>query len=189
MKTRQGSGKGITIREIAIFAMLGTMMYVSKKLMEWAPNIHFLAVLTVTYTLVYRKKALIPIYVYVLMNGFFEGFATWWIPYLYLWGILWGMAMLIPRNLPVWLTAIISSFVCALHGIAFGTLYAPFQALVFGLSFKSTIAWIVQGLPFDVVHCLGNLAGSVLTIPLVTLLCRLEKKPLPFKVKKQSTSV
>ena len=177
MKTRQGSGKGITIREIAIFAMLGTIMYVSKKLMEWVPNVHFLAVLTVTYTLVYRKKALIPIYVYVLMNGFFEGFATWWIPYLYLWGILWGMAMLIPRNLPVGLTAIISSFVCAL------------QALVFGLSFKSTIAWIVQGLPFDVVHCLGNLAGSVLTIPLVTLLCRLEKKPLPFKVKKQSTSV
>lgn len=183
MKRRNGAGNGITIREIAVFAMLGTMMYVSKKLMEWAPNVHFLAMFTVSYTLVYRKKALIPTYVYVFMNGLFEGFAVWWMPYLYLWAILWGFAMLIPKNLPMPVTAVLAAFVCGLHGIAFGTLYAPFQALVFGLGFKSTIAWIIQGLPFDVTHCLGNIAASVLTIPLVTLLCRLEKKPLPFKVK------
>lgn len=184
MKHANRAGKGITIHEIAVFAMLGTMMYISKKLMEWAPNVHFLALFTVSYTLVYRKKALIPIYVYVFLNGLFEGFALWWMPYLYLWAILWGMAMLIPRDIPAPVVAVLSSVICGLHGIAFGTLYAPFQAIAFGLSFKSTIAWIIQGIPFDVTHCLGNLAGSVLTLPLVTLLCRLEKKPLPFRVGK-----
>ena len=49
-------------------------MYCSKVLMEWAPNVHLLGMLTMTYTLVYRKKALYPIYTYVLLNGLFAGF-------------------------------------------------------------------------------------------------------------------
>ena len=48
-------------RELAIFAMLGAIMYVSKVVMEWIPNVHLLGTLTMAYTLVYRKKALYPI--------------------------------------------------------------------------------------------------------------------------------
>ena len=40
----------ITLKEIAVFALLGTVMFVSKMLMEFLPNIHLLGVLTVTYT-------------------------------------------------------------------------------------------------------------------------------------------
>ena len=65
-------------------------MYASKVVMEVAPNVHLLGVFTMAFTIVYRKKALYPIYTYVLLNGIFTGFATWWIPYLYLWTILWG---------------------------------------------------------------------------------------------------
>ena len=65
--------------------------------------------------------------------------------------------------------------VCALHGLCFGTLYAPFQAVVFGLDFAKTLAWIAAGLPFDVIHALGNLAAGALIVPLVELLRRLEK--------------
>lgn len=77
-------------REVAIFGMLGALMYASKVFMELLPNVHLLGVFTISFTLVYRKKALYPIYTYVLLNGLFTGFATWWIPYLYLWTILWG---------------------------------------------------------------------------------------------------
>lgn len=61
--------------------MLGALMYASKVVMEVAPNVHLLGVFTMAFTLVYRKKALYPIYTYVLLNGLFTGFATWWIPY------------------------------------------------------------------------------------------------------------
>ena len=60
--------------EMTVFAMLGAVMYCSKIVMEWAPNIHLLGMFTITFTIVYRMKALIPIYVYVLLNGFFAGF-------------------------------------------------------------------------------------------------------------------
>ena len=88
------------IREIAVFAMLGTVMFTSKIVMEVLPNIHLLGVLTVAYTVVFRWKALFPLYVYILLNGLYAGFATWWVPYLYVWTVLWGVTMLLPKHLP-----------------------------------------------------------------------------------------
>ena len=70
----------LTAREMAVFGMLGSLMYLSKILLEFLPNIHLLGVLTMAYTLVYRKKALYPIYIYVLINGLMAGFAPWWLP-------------------------------------------------------------------------------------------------------------
>ena len=57
----------LTTRELTIFAMLGGAMYASKMIMEFAPNIHLLGVFTIAFTVVYRKKALYPIYIYVLL--------------------------------------------------------------------------------------------------------------------------
>ena len=65
----------------------------------------------------------------------------------------------------------------ALHGLAFGTLYAPAQALLFGMNFKATLVWIVSGLPWDAVHAAGNAAACLLCVPLSKLLFRLEKRP------------
>ena len=165
----------LSLREMTIFAMLGALMYCSKVLMEWAPNVHLLGMLTMTYTLVYRKKALYPIYTYVLLNGLFAGFAMWWIPYLYLWTILWGVTMLLPQNMPKKLAVPVYMIVCSLHGLAFGTLYAPAQALMYGLSFKGMIAWILAGLPWDAVHALGNLAAGTLIVPFSALLKKIDR--------------
>ena len=123
----------LTTKEITVFAMLGALMYASKVIMELAPNIHLLGVFTVAFTVVYRKKALYPIYIYVLLNGMFCGFATWWIPYLYLWTILWGAVMLLPKNMPAKIKPLVYMLVCSAHGFLFGTLYAPAQAILYGL--------------------------------------------------------
>ena len=72
---------GLTVREIAVFAMLGALMMVSDLLMNILPNVHLVGVMIVTFTAVYRWKALYPIYVYVFLIGLFEGFGTWWLPY------------------------------------------------------------------------------------------------------------
>ena len=165
----------LTVRETAVFAMLGAVMYASKLIMELAPNVHLLGVFTIAFTVVYRKKALYPIYTYVILNGIFSGFATWWIPYLYIWTILWGVTMLLPINMPKKIRPIVYMVVCALHGFLFGTLYAPAQALLFGLSFKGMIAWIIAGLPWDFVHGVSNFFCGILIVPIITLLNRLEK--------------
>lgn len=163
------------IYDICIFSMLGALMFCSKVVMEFLPNVHLLGMLTMVYTLVYRHRALIPIYLYVLLNGIYAGFNMWWIPYLYIWTILWGITMLLPRNMPQKVGAVVYPMVCALHGLAFGALYAPAQAIMFGLSFKQTLAWIVAGLPWDLVHMAGNYAAGLLIVPLYAVLSKLEK--------------
>ena len=165
----------INIKETAVFAMLGTLMYASKVLMQALPNIHLLGMLIITITLVYRAKALYPIYIYVFLEGLMGGFSTWWIPYLYVWTVLWGVTMLLPKNMPNKVKPIIYIIVCALHGFLFGVLYAPVQAIVFGLDFKGMIAWIAAGFTFDVIHGISNLLCGTLICPLVSLLKRIEK--------------
>lgn len=156
--------------------MLGTLMFISKLLMEALPNIHLLGVLTMVYTIVYRRKALIPLYIYVFLNGLYGGFNLWWIPYLYIWTILWGITMLLPRRMPTKVACVVYPLVCGAHGLAFGTLYAPAQALMFGLDFKQTVAWIIAGLPFDITHAVSNLCVGCLVVPLATLLGKLAKR-------------
>ena len=165
----------LTIREMAVFAMLGALMYASKMIMEVAPNVHLLGVFTIAFTVVYRKKALYPIYTYVLLNGIFCGFATWWIPYLYLWAVLWGVTMLLPKRIPEKLRPLVYMLLCAAHGFLFGTLYAPAQALLYGLSFQKMIAWIISGLPWDFVHGVSNFFCGILIVPIVKILTFLEK--------------
>lgn len=165
----------LTVRETAVFGMLGAVMYASKMLMEIAPNIHLLGVFTIAFTIVYRKKALYPIYVYVLLNGALSGFGTWWVPYLYIWTILWGGVMLLPKKMPKKIKPFVYMVVCALHGFLFGVLYAPAQALFFGLSLKGTIAWIISGLPFDFIHGVSNFFCGMLIMPIVSILSRLER--------------
>ena len=166
----------LTIREMAVFAMLGALMYASKIIMEVAPNVHLLGVFTIAFTVVYRKKALYPIYTYVLLNGLFCGFATWWIPYLYLWTVLWGAAMLLPKRIPAKMRPLVYMLLCAAHGFLFGTLYAPAQALLYGLSFRGMIAWIVAGLPWDFVHGVSNFFCGILIVPIVKILTFLENR-------------
>lgn len=160
----------LTTKEIAVFGMLGAVMYVSKLIMEVIPNVHLLGVFTIAFTVVYRKKALYPIYIYAILNGIFSGFAMWWIPHLYIWTILWSAVMLLPKRIPKIAQPVVYMLVCAAHGFLYGTLYAPAQAILFGLSLKGMIAWIIAGLPWDFVHGIGNFFCGALIMPIVLAL-------------------
>ena len=150
--------------------MLGTIMFLGDLLMEALPNIHFVGALCVTYAVVFRFKALIPIYVYVILNGFYLGFSAWWLPYVYIWLPLWGVAMLIPRRLNPKIRCVIYPIITALHGFLFGILYAPAQALFFNLNFNETILWISSGAVFDAIHGVSNFFVGFLIIPFSELL-------------------
>ena len=165
----------LTVRETAIFGMLGALMYASKLIMEAAPNVHLLGVFVIAFTVVYRKKALYPIYIFVLLSGVFGGFATWWIPYLYLWTVLWGITMLLPQNMPKRVRPIVYMTVNACHGFLYGVLYAHSQAVLFGLNFDGMIAWIIAGLPWDFVHGVSNFFCGMLIVPIIKVLSRLER--------------
>lgn len=166
---------GLTLYEMTLFSMFAALMFASKKMMEFLPNIHLIGMFIVLLTVVYRAKALVPLYIYVFLDGVFGGFNLWWIPYLYIWAVLWGMAMLIPRNIRPLTAAIVYPAVCSLHGFLFGVLYAPAQAILFNLSFKQAVAWVLAGSVFDTVHGVSNLIAGLLIFPLSVVLKKLNK--------------
>ncbi len=156
--------------------MLGALMFCSKIIMEAFPNIHLLGMLVMLYTVVFRVKALIPLYLYVTVQGLFAGFAPWWVPYIYVWTVLWGVTMLLPKNMPPRVAMVVYPTVCALHGFAFGILYAPAQALMYGFNFEQTLVWISTGMAFDIIHGISNIFTGMLILPLSELIKKLLKQ-------------
>ena len=167
----------LTVYEIAVFGMLGALMMVSDVAMNIIPNVHLVGVMIVVLTVTYRWKALFPIYVYVLLIGLVEGIGMWWLPYLYVWTVLWGMVMLLPKRMPVWLAPIVYAVVCGLHGFAFGFLWVPSQMLLMSFTWKQALVWWKFGfLTADIPHGIGNLVGSTLVVPMVNLIRKLDKR-------------
>ena len=95
---------------------------------------------------------------------------------MYIWAILWGFTMLLPKRMPRKIGAVVYPVICALFGLLYGTLYAPAQAIMFGLDFEQMLLWIAAGLSFDIIHAVGNFAAGFLVIPLSELLGKLDKK-------------
>ena len=162
------------LKRLVLYAMLGALMLIGKLLFEPLPNVHPLAALVMIYTLVWRSRALIPIYIYVFLQGIIAGFDLWWVPYIYVWTVLWGITMLLPKKMSVSVKVIVYPLVCAFHGMIFGTLYAPVQAIMFNLDFDMMIKWIVAGLPFDMIHAVGNFAAGFLVLPISRVLVKLD---------------
>ncbi len=165
-----------SIRNTAVFAVLGAVMFATTQALSGLPNIHILAPIICASTVVYGVRALYPIYVFVFMSGLFTGFSAWWLPYLYVWAVLWGAVMLLPNRISntkkPWALMIAS----ALHGLLFGTLYAPAQALMFGFDIRQTLLWILAGLPYDAIHGVSNFLMTALLAPAIIRVLRIGSK-------------
>ena len=166
----------INIKELAVFGVLGAVLFASKIVMEFLPNIHIVGALIISITAVYRIKAIYPLTVFILLTGLINGFPFWWIPYLYIWFPLLLLTLLIPENTSPKISVPLYIIINAIHGFTYGILYAPTQAILFGLDFKGTLAWIAAGFYFDMLHGIGNLVlGSLLIYPMTKIIKQTDK--------------
>ncbi len=168
--------KRLTTHEIAVFALLGAIMLASKTLLEAVPNIHPVTMLLMTYTVVYRKKAIFPLVIYLVLDTLKWGIMTM-VPYFYIFPLCWLCTMAVPRSLSRGKQQLCYTVICTLFGLLFGTLYAPWQAFVFMKSFELSkiAAWIVAGLPYDLIHAAGNFAASFLILPIAALIRKIDR--------------
>ena len=63
----------LSVRDLVLFAVLGAMMFLTTFALQMLPNIHLLAMFIATFTLTYRARALIPLYIFILLDGVFTG--------------------------------------------------------------------------------------------------------------------
>lgn len=167
----------LKLKDVAVLSLMGALMFAGDVLLEMLPNIHLVGVFITVTTVVYRKWALLSIYVYVLLQGLLSGFDLWWIPYIYIWDFLWLFIMLIPKRLPDNIKNILYVVVCALHGYLFGILYAPSHVWLFcDGDFSRMIPWIILGIPADITHGTSNLIlGTLFILPAIHIIKRIDK--------------
>lgn len=159
------------LRELVLFAMLGTVMFAAKMVMAGLPNIEPVSLLIIVYTVVFGQKALWPIYVYVALECLVWGVNLWTVSYLYVWLVLFGAAMLLRRaDSPV-----IWAVVSGTFGLLFGLLCAPVNLLWGGWAYA--VSWWLSGIPYDLLHCVGNFAMALfLYRPCVGVLRKLHEQ-------------
>ncbi len=160
----------LNLKETVFLSLFSALMFCSKVILDALPNVHLIAMLIIVCTVLFRAKAIYAVITFVMITGLVNGFPQWWPPYLYLWPILWGVTMLLPRNMPEKIAIPVYMITAFLHGLLYGVMYAPYQALMYGLDFNGMIVWIAAGLPFDLTHGISNLLAAALVLPLVKVL-------------------
>ena len=154
--------------EIARLALLAALMYGAKMVMAPLPNIEPVSILVIVYVSVLGFKALIPVYIYVLLEIATWGLGPWSFYYLYVWAVLALAAWCLRRMESSLGWAVLSGA----FGLCFGALCSLSYWVVGGWSYA--LSWWVSGIPFDILHCLGNFAMAlVLFRPCKQVLLRL----------------
>ena len=74
--------------EITLFGVLGAITFALQVAMSGLPNIEPVSLLVIVYAVVFGRKCLYPIYVFVVMEILFFGIQMWNINYLYVWALL-----------------------------------------------------------------------------------------------------
>ena len=88
--------------ELIVLALLGALMFAAKMCLAGLPNIEPVSLLVIVYTVVFGKKALYPIYVYVMLEILFWGLGLWNIMYLYVWLVLFLLVLLMRSMKSSW---------------------------------------------------------------------------------------
>jgi len=180
------------ITDITLGAMFGALLFASQVALAGLPNIEVISLFIIVWTRVFRTGALPGIAVFVALQGLMYGFGIWWVSYLYIWFILWGLVMLIPHRpsrgdgggrLRRWLLPSLGwAVLSGAYGFSFGALTAIPWLIRGGPG--TALAYWLSGIPFDVAHCIGNFAAAlILAVPLMELLGKLRsllwrEKPL-----------
>lgn len=161
----------LTLRQIALFGMLGALTFGAKVAMSGLPNIEPVSLMVMLFAVVFGLKGLYPVYLYVLMEVMLYGINLWNINYLYIWTILFFAAYFMQKLQNPIFWAVLSG----LFGLMFGLLCTPVYMVLD--SFSYAMRWWVAGFAFDITHCIGNFAiALVLFYPLRKLLTKLYKK-------------
>lgn len=164
----------VVVKSIVYSAIMSALLLMVQVVLAGFANIELVSLLVMLFTL-YDKKLVRPaIAVFVLLQGILYGFHIWWICYCYVWYLLHFITLATKR----YAAPLFSALLCGAFGLAFGSLCAIPYFFIGG--FGGGIAYIIAGVPYDIVHCIGNFGLTlVLFTPLQRILGRLPHPAQP----------
>ena len=149
----------LSVKEMVLFSMLTTVLLVAQVALSSIPNVEIVSLLVILYTLLLKKKTLYIIYIFAILEGLLYGFGLWWLMYLYVWTVLWGITMLFQKEK----SSITWAFISGFFGLFFGSLCSVPYFIIGGLSMG--FSYIASGLIFDIMHGISNFLVTLVLFP------------------------
>ena len=146
----------LTVRDLALFSVLGALTFAAKYAMSLLPNIEPVSLMVMLFAVVFGRKCLYPVYLYVAMEILFYGLGIWNINYLYVWAVL-AVAAYLLRTME---SPLAWAMLSGAFGLLFGALCGIVDIFIGGFPYAVT-KWI-SGIPFDIMHCAGNFVIALL---------------------------
>ena len=169
----------ISVKDICLIGIMVAIIEVCKVTLTFLPNIELTTFWLIMFTLFFGKKVAFMVPVFILLEGCMYGFGSWWIMYLYAWPLLVLVTWLFRKQESVWFWSILSGA----FGLSFGFL-CSFPYYIMGAwdggirsGLYAGFTWWVAGIPWDIVHCIGNFVlMTVLHIPVRKIMNQIKKK-------------
>ncbi|MDE6167835.1 MAG: hypothetical protein K2G28_05195 [Acetatifactor sp.] len=154
----QKKKRKITIQDIALIGIMTAMLEVCKAALSFLPNVELVSFWIIMFTLFFSWRIAFVIPVFVLIEGCIYGFGSWWFMYLYVWPLLAWITYMNRRQQSIWFWSILSS----VFGLMYGFFCTPVHGAMsiasggFRNGLYAAFAWWVAGIPYDIIHGIGN---------------------------------
>lgn len=151
---------------------------VCKASLSFLPNIELTSFWLIMFTLFFGGKCALVVPVFILIEGCIYGFNTWWIMYLYAWPLLVLLTWIFRKQQSVWFWSILSGMFGLFFGLLCSLPYVVTGAVDGGIrgGLYAGFTWWVAGIPWDIVHCIGNFVlMTVLYYPVRTLMQKVNR--------------
>ena len=127
----------LTVRELVLYAVLGALTFAAKFVMSFLPNIEPVSLFVMLFAVVFGKKWIYPVYLYVALEILFYGISLWNVNYLYIWAVL-AIAAYFLRCIQ---SRLGWAMLSGVFGLLFGALCGIVDVFVGGLSYAVS-KWI-----------------------------------------------
>ena len=156
--TTDKTEKGFSIRDITYIGIMVALIEVSKFALSGIPNVELTSFWLIMFTLYFGWQVVAVVPVFILLEGAIYGIHLWWIMYLYTWPLLALITRRFKNSDSIWIFSILSGIFGLLFGLLCSLPYVVIGATEDGIlgGLYAGFTWWVAGIPWDMVHCVGN---------------------------------
>ena len=154
------------IKDIAVMGMMVAILEILKFALMALPNIEAVTLMIIIFTLYIGKKAFLVVTAFSLVECIIWGFGLWSIGYFYVWPILVLIVLIFRKNENSFFWAIIAGF----YGLFFGAFFAVIYIFTSGI--EAAISYWISGIPFDIIHRVGNFVITLVAFKPFNLLIK-----------------
>lgn len=160
------------VKKLTRIALLAAILYISQVLLAFIANVELVSMLTILFTMVFGKEALLIVTVFNFLELIHYGPGLWVVSYFYTWPVLVLLTLLVKKIFKE--EFILWSIFSGLFGLLFGAFFAIAYLPV---DRTYALTYWIQGLPWDVWHAAANFVIMlVLGKPAYQVLRRLKQQ-------------